>query len=323
LRYSTIALFALAAVYGLGQQAKDPGVRGGALGAGGTFHPIDNTSATANQVNQDFFLQVLQRFQEVDSVSGMIEGGNGLGPGFNHNSCAGCHVQPSVVSEMHISDTTQPSIGGSSPAVNPQVRTANGSAFAHLDGASNPADTSGFLSASGPIREVRFIRNPDGSPDGGVHNVFSIAGRTDAPGCNLQQPDFDQQIANHNASFRIPIALFGDGLIEMVSDAFLQNNLDSTASQRAQMGIGGTFNTNPNDGTMTRFGWKAQNKSLLLFAGEAYNVEQGVTNNIFQSDRFPAGTSEATIAACTFNLDYAQNGPAERMSRPVGALVIE
>jgi CxxC motif-containing protein (DUF1111 family) len=122
-----------------------------------------------------------------------------------------------------------------------------------------------------------------------------------APGCNLQQPDFDQQIANHNAIFRIPIPLFGDGLVEMISDAFLRDNLASTASQRSALGIGGVFNTTGNDGTITRFGWKAQNKSLLMFAGEAYNVEMGVTNNLFQSDRFPAGTSDATVAACTFN----------------------
>lgn len=34
-----------------------------------------------------------------------------------------------------------------------------------------------------------------------------------------------------------------------------------------------------------RFGWKAQNKSLLLFAGEAYNVEMGITNELFQTER--------------------------------------
>lgn len=34
-----------------------------------------------------------------------------------------------------------------------------------------------FLSIDGPIREVRFIRNPNGTPDGGVHDVFTIAGR--------------------------------------------------------------------------------------------------------------------------------------------------
>ena len=40
-----------------------------------------------------------------------------------------------------------------------------------------------------------------------------------------------------------------------------------------------------NDGTITRFGWKAQNKSLLVFAGEAYNVEMGITNQMFPQER--------------------------------------
>lgn len=261
----------------------DPGVRGGPAGAGGTFSPINGLNPSANQADQDFFLETLLRFQEVDSVSGTIEGGSGLGPGFNQNSCAGCHAQPAF--------------GGSSPAMNPQVVNN----FAHLDGASNPADTSRFLSATGPVREVRFIQNSDGSLDGGVHDIFSIAGRTDAPGCNLQQPNFDQQIANHNAIFRIPTPTFGGGLVEMVSDSALRDNLASMASQKSQLGIGGALNTSGNDGTITRFGWKAQNKSLLIFAGEAYNVEQGVTNSAFPNDRFPSGTSDATIAACTFN----------------------
>ena len=45
---------------------------------------------------------------------------------------------------------------------------------------------------------------------------------------------------------------------------------------------------------MTRFGWKAQNKSLLIFAGEAYNVEQGVSNELFPSER-------AAVPGCVFN----------------------
>ena len=49
--------------------------------------------------------------------------------------------------------------------------------------------------------------------------------------------------------------------------------------------ISGRENRNGNDGTITRFGWKAQNKSLLIFAGEAYNVEQGVTNELFPQER--------------------------------------
>jgi CxxC motif-containing protein (DUF1111 family) len=47
----------------------------------------------------------------------------------------------------------------------------------------------------------------------------------------------------------------------------------------------GRVNRNANDGTVTRYGWKAQNKSPLVFAGEAYNVEQGVTNQLFPTER--------------------------------------
>jgi len=34
-------------------------------------------------------------------------------------------------------------------------------------------------------------------------------------------------------------------------------------------------NTSANDGTVACFGWKAQNKSLLIFAGEAYQHRDG------------------------------------------------
>ena len=44
-------------------------------------------------------------------------------------------------------------------------------------------------------------------------------------------------------------------------------------------------NKNGNDGTIARFGWKAQNKSLLIFSGEAYNVEMGISNELFQTER--------------------------------------
>ena len=49
--------------------------------------------------------------------------------------------------------------------------------------------------------------------------------------------------------------------------------------------ISGSVNTSGNDGTITRFGWKAQNKSLLLFSGEAYNVEMGISNQLFPQER--------------------------------------
>jgi CxxC motif-containing protein (DUF1111 family) len=84
------------------------------------------------------------------------------------------------------------------------------------------------------------------------------------------------------------------GLVENTPDAVLRANLTATRDARYRLGIGGRFNTSGNDGTITRFGWKAQNKSLLVFAGEAYNVEQGVTNEAFPDER-------AGVDGCVFN----------------------
>ncbi len=140
-----------------------------------------------------------------------------------------------------------------------------------------------FLKADGPALVARRRRNPDGSTDGGVHNLFVITGRTDAPAtCRVQQPDFSNM---NNFSLRIPTPTFGLGLIESIPDFALRANLAANGDRKRLFGIGGRFNTNGNDGTITRFGWKAQNKSLGIFAGEAYNVEVGVTNDLFPQDR--------------------------------------
>jgi len=277
-----IGVIAAAAVTPPYSFPRDPGPRGGPAGAGGTFPVLDNTNAALDAADKQFFADAAEHFEEVDSVAGGNGTGRGLGPTFNGNSCAQCHAHPDV--------------GGSSPPINPQV-AGN---FAHLGGALNPADLSGILRINGPVREVRFINNPDGTPDGGVHDLFTIAGRVDAPGSTLTQPNFVQALANHNAIFRIPTPTFGLGLVENTPDATLEANLASTAFARSQMGIAGRFNRSGNDGTITRFGWKAQNKSLLIFSGEAYNVEQGVTNEAFPNERFPAGTPASIIANSTF-----------------------
>jgi CxxC motif-containing protein (DUF1111 family) len=265
----TLSCLVLLLSIGTLQAQQDPGPRSGPPGAQG---PYD----TLNADEQAVFNQALARFKEVDSVSGKIAGenGTGLGPTFNGNSCAQCHAQPAV--------------GGSSPGLtspqnpvpNPQV------ALATLDGANNTVPS--FITPDGPVREARFMS------DGGVHGLYTIAGRSDAPGCNLAQPDFARQLANHNLIFRIPTPVFGLGLVENTPDAVLQANLASNRLVKALLGIRGTLNFSGNDGTITRFGWKAQNKSLLIFVGEAYNVEQGVSNEVFPDER-------SAVAGCVFN----------------------
>jgi CxxC motif-containing protein (DUF1111 family) len=228
----------------------DPGVRGGAPGAGGSVGGL-----TAAQ--QAFFTAAQARFSVVETVPA------GLGPGFNELGCANCHISPAI--------------GGSSPATNPQVTDAN------TLGATNVIPS--FITANGPIREARFVLNPDGTPDGGVHDLFSIQGRSDAPGCVSPQPNFTAELAAGNVIFRIPPPTFGDGLVEGVSDLSLSNAFSAQASQNASLGISGQFNRSGNTGNITRFGWKAQNASMLMFAGEAYNAEEGVTNDLFPDKR--------------------------------------
>ena len=202
-------------------------------------------------------------FQEVDSVSGTLSDGSGLGPRFNMDSCSGCHAFPTV--------------GGSSPATNPQV------AVATKAGAKNTIPA--FITLTGPVREVRFVKSPSGAADGGVHDLFTISGRDDAAGCSMKQPDFDTAVSQGNAVFRIPTPIFGGGLIEAIDDSAILTDVAANSAQKGALGISGHENRNGNDGSLTRFGWKAQNKSLAVFAGEAYNVEQGVTNDLFPSER--------------------------------------
>src|SRR5579884_857009 len=260
----------------------DPGIRGGAAGAGG---PLASVAANNPAGSLAFFNDALATFQEVDSVSGTIEAGAGLGPRFNSRSCAFCHAAPAT--------------GGSSPATNPQVTDAT------ADGALNTIPS--FITSTGPVREVRFpfffnsAGNPDvNNPNGGVEDLFTITGRTDAGTCNLAQPSFAQAVATGNIIFRIPTPTFGAGLIETIDDSTLLNN---QANSSGTFGISGSFNHNGNDGTISRFGWKAQNKSLVIFAGEAYNVEQGVSNEAFTQER-PLPGEDATTglpANCRIN----------------------
>ncbi|HTB92100.1 MAG TPA: di-heme oxidoredictase family protein [Candidatus Sulfotelmatobacter sp.] len=247
----------------------DPGVRGGLSGGGGPLKGL-TTDETA------FFQDGQARFNDVEAVTGGAN--NGLGPRFNSNQCFSCHAQPDE--------------GGSSPAQNPLI------AVATFNGAKNKVPW--FITAKGPVREARFVHSPDGTGDGEVHDLFVITGRADAVGCNIAQPDFlpagnpaTGQGGNPNIIFRIPTPVFGAGLIESIPDSAILANMKANATAKSALGISGhanaflsgNVNRNANDGTISRFGWKAQNKSLLLFASEAYNVEMGVTNQLFTQER--------------------------------------
>ncbi|MGB8627947.1 MAG: di-heme oxidoredictase family protein [Xanthobacteraceae bacterium] len=154
-----------------------------------------------------------------------------------------------------------------------------------------------------------------------MHDLFTITGRSDAHGCTLAQPNFAAAIAANNIIFRIPTPTFGLGLVENVSDTGLQTAFQSTAQQKGSLGISGNFNISGNTGNVTRFGWKAQNPSLLVFSGEAYNVEMGVTNDAFPEERNspPPSCQLNPLPEDTTNLTDTTNGvsPASGVSSDI------
>src|SRR5579859_3813525 len=280
---------------GLCLAQKDPGVRGGPPGAGG---PIPGLTANELALFYEGKLRTVQLESICDTCSDVVLGSNtgedpnlatltnssGLGTRFNGDQCSVCHQQPAVGgSGGFLVPNPQDPVSQHKKPENPMFDL-----IPHRKGGQNHVPS--FITQYGPIREVRFQRNPDGSPDGGVHALFSVVGRSDvgAPGCTVAElppPDFETQFRRGNLSFRIPLQLFGLGLIESIQDQTIMNNSASSARLRAPLGIGGMPNRSGNDGTITRFGWKAQNKSVAIFAGEAYNVEMGVTNDVFPTSR--------------------------------------
>jgi CxxC motif-containing protein (DUF1111 family) len=276
----------LAAIFlpGIAFAQSDPGVQGGPARAGSPLASVNSGDGTLQ-----FFQNGQARFQDIESVSNSPTGNNGLGPRFNFVQCSGCHLQPAV--------------GGTGPATNPQFRViANG----FVNGSTNTIPS--FITANGPTREARFPfffdsnGNPNpNAPNGGVEDLFTVSGRSDAGSCSLPQPSFALAQQTNNIIFRIPTPVFGAGLIENIDDSTLLSNQAANANNN--LGISGTFNHNGNDGTIARFGWKAQNKSLELFAGEAYNVEMGISNEIFTQDRpLPGEDMNAGLPASCLNL---------------------
>ena len=243
-------------------RAKDPGVRAGAVAG----NPLANLTPT----QLEFFNLGKVSFVEAETVA------DGLGPRMNLDNCGGCH--------------SQPGFGGTSPSQNPQIALAR---FNRVNRAGNlPA----FVSPDGPVRVVRFVKNADGTSDGAIHALLTIADRPDAPGCSMEEVDFAAELAKHNVVFRIPTPVFGAGLIEQIPESAIRANQAANAEQNKALGILGHPNTLPSSdktnsklneiaGPIARFGWKAHNASLLVAAAEAYHDEMGITNELFQTDR--------------------------------------
>jgi CxxC motif-containing protein (DUF1111 family) len=143
------------------------------------------------------------------------------------------------------------------------------------------------IGGSSTITEVRAgIRKDDGSfeeyPGGSVMQMFSIPPHE----TQITIPPEINVIARRKS-----LPLFGNGLVEAIPDAVLIALEDP--EDRDADGVSGRahrVHDKASDKTrIGRFGWKAQQATLLAFGAEAYRDEMGITNDLFPAEVCPGG----------------------------------
>jgi len=140
----------------------------------------------------------------------------------------------------------------------------------------------------------------------------------DAPGGQLiHARGTDSDVVEHISTaetvkaFRVTLSTLGDGFVEALANATLQNNVAAQpAAQRGTLSQVPVVEAN-NTLRIGRFGWKAQHASLLSFSGDAYLNEMGITNPFDgfggrSSDAADAGTHEnpASTAEGVINVTF-------------------
>ena len=148
-----------------------------------------------------------------------------------------------------------------------------------------------------PVTTVRAgIKNPDGTfrdidpSRGSLFQLFSIP----THGCQSVIPPEANVIAR-----RVPIPLFGAGLVEMIPDGTILGLADPWDRDRDEVSGRAAIVTDRATGMerVGRFGWKAQVATLLDFSGDAYRNEMGITNDLFPQE-LTFGLSEQQLRLC-------------------------
>jgi CxxC motif-containing protein (DUF1111 family) len=98
---------------------------------------------------------------------------------------------------------------------------------------------------------------------------------------------------------RVPIPVFGAGLVEAIPDETILALEDP--SDRNRDGVSGRAAMITDRATgerrVGRFGWKAQHATLLAFSADAYRNEMGITNDLF-SQEVAIGISRERMRVC-------------------------
>ena len=192
--------------------------------------------------------------------------------------------------------------GAPLPGLTPAQLSAFSSGLTDFNFAETPA------SGLGPIMNNRSCIACHGQPAAGGGSGIRVTrfGQTvngtfdpmaSLGGSLLQQNSIDPAIletvpASANVvAQRQSTALFGMGLIEAIPDAAILYNAD----QQRALGLNGVPSIVQDVVTgkqrIGRFGWKAQQATVLAFSGDAYLNEMGITNRLFPTENAPNGNT--------------------------------
>lgn len=110
-----------------------------------------------------------------------------------------------------------------------------------------------------------------------LFHMFSVPGH----GCQPVLPPDANVFAR-----RVPIPLFGAGLVEAIPDETLRALEDP--NDRNGDGVSGRagiiVDVDTGERRVGRFGWKAQHATLITFGADAYRNEMGITNDLFPQE---------------------------------------
>lgn len=143
----------------------------------------------------------------------------------------------------------------------------------------------GGLGGAGTITVTRFGRWVNGKYD-----AMEALG-----GSLLQAKAIDPEVQEHVPATanvlarRLTTPLFGAGLIEAIDDEDILQNARRRQPDRVSGRAALVVDVASGKLRVGRFGWKAQQATLLAFAGDAYLNEMGITNRFFPVENAPNG----------------------------------
>jgi CxxC motif-containing protein (DUF1111 family) len=198
----------------------------------------------------------------------------GRGPLFNNVSCGSCHIADGRGKVPGVGDTS--------------VSTLFRVSIAGLDSHGGPNPVPGF----GDQLQTRSIFNVTKEADVTVNYMEQTFSFDDGSTYKLRFPLYTISNtyigfpANVMVSPRVAAPVFGLGLLEAVSEADILSRVDEGDANAD--GISGKANRVWNHitqmTTLGRFGWKANQPSLLQQVAIAYNQDIGVTTSIFPKE---------------------------------------